>query len=105
MKPNGHGWAAASDQQRWAVETNACAYVAVALQCWPSKKERTSVTETICFNVFEQCVKAIQNGELIESESEKDKEFHFQNWFKLRLEGSAWTSMNQVGTRTPIFVS
>jgi len=36
------------------------------------------VTKTICFNVFEQCVKAIQNGELIESESEKDKEFHFQ---------------------------
>jgi hypothetical protein len=43
------------------------------------------VTKTICFNVFEQCVKAIQNGELIESESEKDKEFHFQNWFKSRL--------------------
>jgi hypothetical protein len=43
------------------------------------------VTKTICFHVFEQCVMAIQNGELIESESERDKEFHFQNWFKSRL--------------------
>jgi hypothetical protein len=41
---------------------------------------------TTCFNVFEQCVLAVQNGELIESVSEKDKEFHFQNWFQKRLE-------------------
>ncbi|MBI3248233.1 MAG: hypothetical protein HYZ50_17135 [Deltaproteobacteria bacterium] len=41
--------------------------------------------KTTCFDVFEQCVKAIQAGELIESESEKDKEFHFQNWFRSRL--------------------
>jgi len=44
------------------------------------------VKNTTCFDVFEQCMKAIQSGELIESESEKDKEFHFQNWFKTRLE-------------------
>ena len=40
---------------------------------------------TTCFDVFEQCVLAIQNGELIESLSAKDKEFHFQNWFENRL--------------------
>lgn len=43
------------------------------------------MTKTTCFDVFEQCVKAVQVGELIESESEKDKEFHFQNWIKARL--------------------
>src|SRR3989304_2845907 len=42
--------------------------------------------KTTCFDVFEQCVKAVQAGELIESESETDKEFHFQNWVKARLE-------------------
>jgi hypothetical protein len=41
---------------------------------------------TTCFDVFEQCVLAIQAGELIESVSAKDKEFHFQNWFEKRLE-------------------
>src|SRR6185295_7908077 len=43
-------------------------------------------TESTCFDVFDQCVTAIHSGELIESESEKDKEFHFQNWFRSRLE-------------------
>lgn len=42
--------------------------------------------KTTCFDVFEQCVNAIQFGELIKLESEKDKEFHFQNWFRSRLE-------------------
>ncbi len=40
---------------------------------------------TTCFRVFEKCVEAIQSGELIESVSAKDKEFHFQNWFQKRL--------------------
>lgn len=40
---------------------------------------------TTCFDVFEQCVTAVTNGELIESVSAKDKEFHFQNWFLKRL--------------------
>jgi hypothetical protein len=44
------------------------------------------MTKTVCFDVFEQCVRAVQQGELIESISEKDKEFHFQNWFRRRLE-------------------
>lgn len=45
------------------------------------------MTETTCFDVFEQCVRAVQDGELIESVSAKDKEFHFQNWFQKRLHG------------------
>src|SRR6266487_6486522 len=44
------------------------------------------MTETTCLDVFEQCVLAIQAGELIESVSAKDKEFHFQNWFQKRLQ-------------------
>jgi hypothetical protein len=43
------------------------------------------MTKTTCFDIFEQCVLAIQAGELIESESAKDKEFHFQNWFQRQL--------------------
>ncbi len=35
--------------------------------------------------VFRRCVEAIRDGELIHRESSKDKEFHFQNWFKKRL--------------------
>jgi hypothetical protein len=38
-----------------------------------------------CFQVFEKSVSAVQAGELIESVSAKDKEFHFQNWFERRL--------------------
>lgn len=40
---------------------------------------------TSVFDVFEQCVQAHAGGELIESESINDKEFHFQNWFQKRL--------------------
>lgn len=36
--------------------------------------------------VFKLCVQAIRDGELIEREGRMDKEFHFQNWFKKRLE-------------------
>jgi hypothetical protein len=36
--------------------------------------------------VFERCVKAIRDGVLIERVSATDKEFHFQNWFKARLD-------------------
>lgn len=50
-------------------------------------KERNNMTiNTMCFDIFEQCVLAIQAGELIESISIKDKEFHFQNWFQKRLQ-------------------
>lgn len=43
------------------------------------------MTRTTCFDAFEQCVHAVQAGELIESVSAKDKEFHFQDWFQKRL--------------------
>lgn len=42
--------------------------------------------ETECFNLYAECVTAIHNGELIIQESASDKEFHFQNWCKKRLE-------------------
>ena len=45
---------------------------------------------TTCFDVFEKCVLAVEAGELIESVSAKDKEFHFQNWFQKRLESLAF---------------
>ena len=37
--------------------------------------------------LFDICVNAIRRGELIHREGAKDKEFHFQNWFKRRLGG------------------
>jgi len=40
----------------------------------------------IVLSVFRQCVEAIRAGLLIERESSTDKEFHFQNWFKARLQ-------------------
>lgn len=40
---------------------------------------------TSCYDVFSTCVEAIRNGELIQSVSDRDKEFHFQNWFQNRL--------------------
>ena len=39
-----------------------------------------------CYDVFATCVSAVQRGELIEKVGEKDKEFHFQNWFQIRLQ-------------------
>jgi hypothetical protein len=37
-------------------------------------------------DLFALCVKAIRDGKLIHRESNKDKEFHFQNWINTRLE-------------------
>lgn len=37
-------------------------------------------------DIFKQCVQAIRDGDLIEREGKSDKEFHFQNWFKKRLD-------------------
>jgi hypothetical protein len=50
-----------------------------------TKTEGQPMNKTTCFDAFEQCVLAVQAGELIESVSAKDKEFHFQNWFQARL--------------------
>lgn len=36
--------------------------------------------------IFKECVRAIRDGVLIEREGRNDKEFHFQNWFKARLQ-------------------
>ncbi len=36
-----------------------------------------------------ECDQAISNGLLIERQSRKDKEFHFQNWFQSRLESQS----------------
>ena len=36
--------------------------------------------------VFQACVEAMRKGMLIERVSATDKEFHFQNWFKARLQ-------------------
>ncbi|CAB3752568.1 hypothetical protein [Paraburkholderia humisilvae] len=36
--------------------------------------------------VFKACVGAIKGSQLIEREGRNDKEFHFQNWFRSRLE-------------------
>lgn len=36
-------------------------------------------------DVFVRCADAVRAGKLIRRESQKDKEFHFQNWFKARL--------------------
>ncbi len=35
--------------------------------------------------IFRTCVAAVRRGALIQRESAKDKEFHFQNWFQARL--------------------
>lgn len=36
--------------------------------------------------IFRHCVHAVRSGELIQREARSDKEFHFQNWFKERLD-------------------
>jgi hypothetical protein len=40
----------------------------------------------VYLDIYAECVNAVNNGELIESVSTKDKEFHFQNWFQKRLD-------------------
>lgn len=37
--------------------------------------------------VFRECVRAMRDGILIQREGQHDKEFHFQNWLKSRLDG------------------
>lgn len=40
---------------------------------------------TKVFDIYAACADAISNGVLIESVSDRDKEFHFQNWIEARL--------------------
>ncbi len=42
--------------------------------------------ESQIVNIFLECFTAIRRGELITRQSATDKEFHFQNWFRARLE-------------------
>ena len=42
------------------------------------------MNETI-LPVFKRCVEAVTEGMLIKRENNKDKEYHFQNWFEARL--------------------
>jgi hypothetical protein len=37
-------------------------------------------------DIFKTCVLAVRDGILIEREGASDKEFHFQNWFRARLQ-------------------
>lgn len=45
-----------------------------------------AITPTNVFDVFQECVNAINNNVLIQRSHSSDKEFHFQNWFKNRVE-------------------
>lgn len=40
----------------------------------------------IAISVFRRCVEAIRAGSLITRANRQDKEFHFQNWFRARLD-------------------
>jgi hypothetical protein len=42
--------------------------------------------DSTVLTVFSRCVNAIREGKLIQRETLKDKEFHFQNWVQTRLE-------------------
>lgn len=42
--------------------------------------------ETTCWDIFAACVGLAQHGQTIETVSDRDKEFHFQNWFQSILE-------------------
>lgn len=53
----------------------------------------------ICLDLFANAVEAINGGELIESVSAKDKEFHFQNWFERRL-AAVGVHYDQAGRNT-----
>ena len=44
------------------------------------------MSNTKVFEIFKQCVEAIQQGVSIRRVSSTDKEFHFQNWFQSRVE-------------------
>lgn len=42
-------------------------------------------SETKCFDIYRECVRAKHDGILIRQVSSRDKEFHFQNWCQDRL--------------------
>lgn len=48
----------------------------------------TSILTTAIVDVFVECYTAIRRGDLIQRESRRDKEYHFQDWFGRRLADS-----------------
>ena len=38
------------------------------------------------FDIFKHCYKSVRKGDLINKANSRDKEYHFQDWFKQRLE-------------------
>jgi hypothetical protein len=44
--------------------------------------------QTACVEIFLTCCQAIDDGVLVRRVSERDKEFHFQNWFEAQLQRS-----------------
>lgn len=42
--------------------------------------------DSTILHLFSRCVHAIRDGKLIHRESRQDKEFHFQNWVRARLD-------------------
>ena len=42
-------------------------------------------SDSTVLSIFNQCVVAIRDGKLIQRASSQDKEFHFQNWVRDRL--------------------
>jgi hypothetical protein len=51
-------------------------------------RSRVTTHNSTILKVFDCCVRAIASGKLIRRETRQDKEFHFQNWFRTRLEES-----------------
>jgi hypothetical protein len=51
----------------------------------PSNNIKKLYPDTQVSCIFKECVSAIRDGVLIKRETRRDKEFHFQNWFKDRL--------------------
>lgn len=48
------------------------------------RKRENSMSTVL--DIFKRCVLAMHEGQLIRRESRQDKEFHFQNWFRARLD-------------------
>ncbi len=41
---------------------------------------------SVVIEIFTNCYQAIRRGKLIQRESRRDKEYHFQDWFRKHLE-------------------
>ena len=50
--------------------------------------------------VFKACVEAMRKGTLMERVSATDEQFHFQNWFKARLQKTKLHFLTQGSARS-----